>query len=83
VVAQAPAPRDFGLCLAGRGAGAPPTFIAASGAIEAGHEPEIALLGDATYLVKNGVAEHLHGVGCAPLVDLWPKLIEHRTPAYV
>jgi predicted peroxiredoxin len=58
-------------------------FIAASGAIEAGHEPEIALRGEATYLVKNGVAEHIHGVGCAPLVDLWPKLIEHRIPVYV
>jgi predicted peroxiredoxin len=32
-------------------------FIAATGAIQAGHEPEIALLGEATYLVKTGMAE--------------------------
>jgi predicted peroxiredoxin len=58
-------------------------FVAATGAVEAGHEPEIVLLGEATYLVKHGVADHIQGVGFAPLMDLLPKLIEHRIPVYV
>jgi hypothetical protein len=58
-------------------------FIAATGAIEAGHEPEIALLGEATYLVKTGMAEQLQGVGFPPLKQLFSKLIEHRVPVYV
>jgi hypothetical protein len=58
-------------------------FIAATGAIEAGHEPEIALLGEATYLVKTGMAEQIQGVGFPPLKQLLSKLIEHRVPVYV
>jgi hypothetical protein len=53
-------------------------FIAATGAIQAGHEPEIALLGEATYLVKTGMAEQIQGVGFPPLQELFAKLIEHR-----
>jgi hypothetical protein len=53
-------------------------FIAATGAIEAGHEPEIALLGEATYLVKTGMAEQIQGVGFPPLKQLFSNLIEHR-----
>jgi predicted peroxiredoxin len=58
-------------------------FIAATGAIDAGHEPEIALLGEATYLVKTGMAEQIQGVGFPPLQQLFSKLIEHRVPVYV
>jgi predicted peroxiredoxin len=58
-------------------------FIAAAGAIEAGHEPEIALLGEATYLVKTGMAEQIQGVGFPSLKQLFSKLIEHRVPVYV
>jgi uncharacterized protein involved in oxidation of intracellular sulfur len=58
-------------------------FIAATGAIDAGHEPEIVLLGEATYLVKQGVADQICGVGFPPLRELLPKLMEHRVPVYV
>jgi hypothetical protein len=58
-------------------------FIAATGAIEAGHQPEIALLGEATYLVKTGMAEQIQGVGFPPLKQLFSRLIEHRVPIYV
>jgi predicted peroxiredoxin len=58
-------------------------FIAATGAIQAGHQPEIALLGEATYLVKTGMAEQIQGVGFPPLTELFSKLIEHRIPVYV
>jgi predicted peroxiredoxin len=58
-------------------------FIAATGAIDAGHQPEIALLGEATYLAKTGMAEQIQGVGFPPLKQLFAKLIEHRVPVYV
>jgi predicted peroxiredoxin len=58
-------------------------FIAATGAIDAGHEPEIVLLGEATYLAKHGVADQICGVGFPPLKELFPKVMEHRVPVYV
>jgi predicted peroxiredoxin len=58
-------------------------FIAANGAIEAGHEPEIVLLGEATYLVKEGVSDEIKGVGFPPLTDLINKLRDHGVPVYV
>jgi predicted peroxiredoxin len=58
-------------------------FIAATGAIEAGHEPEIVLLGEATYLVKQGFADQIYGVGFPPLSELFAKVMEHRVPVYV
>lgn len=58
-------------------------FVAAIGAIDAGHEPELALMGEATYLMKDDISDQIHGVGWPPLKDLWPKLIEHAVPVYV
>jgi predicted peroxiredoxin len=58
-------------------------FISATGAIDAGHEPEIALLGEATYLVRPGVAEAIHGVGFPPLTELLSKVTDHGVPVYV
>lgn len=49
-------------------------FITASGALDAGHEPEIALMGEATYLMKSQIADQVHGVGWAPLQEVWSKL---------
>jgi predicted peroxiredoxin len=58
-------------------------FISATGAIDAGHEPEIVLLGEATYLAKQGVADQIHGVGFPPLSELFAKVMEHQVPVYV
>jgi len=58
-------------------------FISATGAIEAGHEAEIVLLGEATYLVRPGVADAVHGVGFPPLTELISKVREHGVPVYV
>ena len=58
-------------------------FVMALGAIEAGHEPRLALLGEATYLMKDGIADQVDGVGWPPLRDLWPQIIEHGVPVYV
>jgi predicted peroxiredoxin len=58
-------------------------FISATGAIEAGHEAEIVLLGEATYLVRPGAADAVHEVGFPPLTELISKIREHGVPVYV
>ena len=58
-------------------------FHAATGAIEAGHQAHVALLGEATYLIKEGIAATIQGVGIPPLTDLMSKLREHEVPVYV
>lgn len=58
-------------------------FVAALGAIEAGHEAEVALLGEATYLMKDHVADQIDGVGWPPLRGLLPQIIKHGIPVHV
>ena len=58
-------------------------FIAGLGAVEAGHQVQVALLGEATYLIKDTVADAVHGVGFPPLNEVLPKIIEHGVPIYV
>ena len=58
-------------------------FHMALGAIEAGHQPEIALIAEATYLLKDSVAETIHGVGMPSLPELLAKAIEHTIPIHV
>lgn len=36
-------------------------FVVASGAIDRGHEPGIALMGEAAYIMKGKVADAIHG----------------------
>jgi predicted peroxiredoxin len=58
-------------------------FLMASGAIDAGHEPEIALMAEASYLAKDGMVEEVSGLGLPELKDIMPKLVEHGVPVYV
>jgi len=58
-------------------------FVMALGAIEAGHEAAIALLGEGTYLMKDSIAEQIDGVGWPPLSELLPQVIKHKIPIYV
>lgn len=58
-------------------------FIAASGALDAGHEPSIVLMGEAVYLMKDGVADSVNGVGFPPLRQLFEKIIGAKVPIYV
>ncbi|MAG37160.1 MAG: hypothetical protein CL878_13080 [Dehalococcoidia bacterium] len=58
-------------------------FVAALGAIEAGHEAQIALLGEATYLLKDHIADQIDGVGWPPLKETLPKIIAHGVPIRV
>ncbi|MBI1962750.1 MAG: DsrE family protein [Candidatus Rokubacteria bacterium] len=62
-------------------AGFPFTF--ALGAVEAGHQPEVFLAGEAAYLMKEDVAAAVLPVGMAPLREMFEKVVEHRVPVYV
>ena len=42
-------------------------FLGALGAIESGHQAEIILLGEATYLLQDYIVEQIDGVGWPPL----------------
>jgi uncharacterized protein involved in oxidation of intracellular sulfur len=58
-------------------------FIVASGALDRGHEPGIVLMGEAVYLLKEGVPDGIHGVGFPALKGLVNKMREHEVPIYV
>jgi predicted peroxiredoxin len=58
-------------------------FVAALGAIEAGHEAQLGLLGEATYIIKDEIAAHIHGMGFSPLSEMWPQVVKHKVPVYV
>ena len=57
--------------------------LAANGAAEAGYEADIVLAGDASELVKAGVAEQVHGVGVPPLAELLEKVSAKGIPVHV
>lgn len=58
-------------------------FIAASGALDRGHEPMIVLMGEAVYLLKEKVLSAVQGVGFPPLQQLMNKMIENNVPLYI
>ena len=45
-------------------------FLMAKGAIDAGHEAGIILMGEAATLIKDDIAAQVHGVGMPPLKEL-------------
>ena len=55
------------------------TFIAANGATEAGHDPVIALIADATFLMKGDVPSHVTPVGFPPLSEHLATAIANGT----
>ena len=57
-------------------------FITAVGAVGAGKEVGIALLGEAVYLAKLAVAKSVQGVGLPPLAQLIEKVLEPKVPIY-
>ena len=58
-------------------------FVAASGAIDAGHRPQIALIGEAVFLMKDNLIEQVHGVGWPPLNELMAKMRDNSVPIHV
>lgn len=57
--------------------------VTAAGAVEAGHRAQMALLGEATSLMKDYIAEQIQGVGVPALKELLPDIINHNVPIYV
>lgn len=55
-------------------------FHMAVGALEAGHQPQIVLAGEATYLIKTTIADQVYGVGIPPLKELLQKIIRNQVP---
>ncbi len=58
-------------------------FLLADGALQAGHEAAIILVGDAVVVMNDAVADSVQGVGLPPLKDLVAKAIENKVPIYV
>jgi predicted peroxiredoxin len=58
-------------------------FITAIGAIGAGKETAIVLVGEGVYLVKEAVAKSVHGVGFPPMPELMDKVVSANVPVYV
>lgn len=58
-------------------------FLSARGAIEAGHEPEIVLIGDAVVMVKDVVAKATVPVGWPPVGELFDFAVENKVPIHV
>ena len=58
--------------------------MGANGAQEAGHEPIIALLADATYIMKDSIRESMTPVGFpSPLKELMATAVANGTPIHV
>jgi predicted peroxiredoxin len=58
-------------------------FITVVGALGAGKEVGIALVGEGVYLAKEAVAKSVHGVGFSPLPELIDTVVEGKVPVYV
>jgi predicted peroxiredoxin len=58
-------------------------FVTAIGALGAGKEVSIALLGEAVYLAKETIAKNVHGVGFPPLPELIDQVVKGKVPVYV
>ena len=58
-------------------------FLAANGAVDAGHEAEIHLFGDAVVLMKDAVANAVVPMGWPPLRDILATTIKNKVPIFV
>ena len=58
-------------------------FLGANGAVEAGHEAQIILFGDAVVVMKDEVADSIVPVGWPPLKEMMATTIENEVPIYV
>ena len=58
-------------------------FITAVGALGAGIDVGIALLGEAVYLANPALAKSVQGVGIPPLWELIEKVVQGNVPVYV
>ncbi len=58
-------------------------FILANGAVEAGHQAEISLFGDAVVLMRDVIADNVVPVGWPPLKAIIATTIKNKVPIYV
>jgi len=58
-------------------------FVMAGGALDAGQQTAIILVGDAVVLMNNTVVENIHGVGLPPLKELMAKVVAAKVPIYI
>ena len=58
-------------------------FMMAGGALDAGHEAAIVLLGDSVVLMNETVANSVQGVGFPPLKELMGKVFAAKVPIYI
>jgi predicted peroxiredoxin len=58
-------------------------FVTAVGALGAGKEVTIALVGEGVYVAKEVIAKTIHGVGFPPLPELIEKVVKGNVPVYV
>ena len=58
-------------------------FLMAKGAIEAGHEPGITLMGESATLIKDQIVDQVRGVGIPPLRELMDFVVDHEVPISV
>ncbi len=58
-------------------------FLAANGAVGAGHQAEIHLFGDAVVLLKDAVANAVVPMGWPPLRDILATTIKNKVPIFV
>ncbi len=58
-------------------------FVTAVGAIGAGKEVEIALVGEAAFVASKKIADSIHGVGFPPLSELIEQVVQAKVPVYV
>lgn len=58
-------------------------FNFAMGALDAGHQPQIFLAGEAAYLMKDSVASAVMPVAMPPLKDMIDEVVAQRVPIFV
>jgi predicted peroxiredoxin len=58
-------------------------FNFALGAVEAGHQPQIFLAGEAAYLMKDEVAAAVMPVALAPLREMLDSVVAKGVPIFV
>jgi predicted peroxiredoxin len=58
-------------------------FNFAMGALDAGHQPEIFLAGEATYLMKEAVIGAVQPVAMPALKEMLDEVVAQKVPIYV
>lgn len=58
-------------------------FNFAMGALDAGHQPEIFLAGEAAYLMKEAVMNAVMPVAMPPLKEMIDEVVAQRVPIFV